>query len=47
MSLVGDYLNFYEFDLGYNLATQTILILELGLTIQINKHLKILGEMSH
>lgn len=42
MTPVGDYLNFHEFDFGYNLAAKTILILKLGLTIQINKHLKTL-----
>ena len=41
MSPVGDYLNFREFDCGYNLAAKTMLILELGSTIQINTHLKI------
>lgn len=38
MSPVGDYLNFREFDFSYNLVAKTMLILELGSTIQINTH---------
>ena len=47
MSPVGDYLNFREFDFGYILTAKTMLILELGSTIQINTHLKIHDGTHH
>lgn len=47
MSPMGDYLNFYEFDFSYNLAAKTTLIFGLGLTIQINRHLKSRSGTSH
>ena len=47
MSPVGGYLNFRGFDLDCNLAAKTTPSLVLGLMIQINRHLKIHGEMNH
>lgn len=44
---MGGDLNFRGFYFGYNLAANTMLILGLGLTIQINKHLKIHDSTSH
>ncbi len=47
MSPTGDDLNFHECGSDYNLAAKTTLFLAPDLMIQINRHLKIHGEMSH